>query len=220
MENGDVVEQARKYAGFWRRFAALIIDCVIVSIVVFPFVLLIGVIAPDYIVVSAPFGLFTTTQVIESEKTEEKQPDGSVWMVETKLVEETCLGKWTYLYRDTIKHTGGQQTDTTTRELLDPETKLPAGKKTAGDYELVVLLIYLILMESSKFQASLGKLALGLKVVDKEGQKLTVLRALGRNLSKVFSVFTLMIGFMMAGWTKNKQALHDMVAGCYVVIEK
>ena len=39
-----------------------------------------------------------------------------------------------------------------------------------------------------------------------------------RNLLKLLSAAILMIGFLMAGWTRRKQALHDKLTGCYVVI--
>ena len=74
-------------------------------------------------------------------------------------------------------------------------------------------------MESSKYMASLGKLALGIKVTDESGERLSILRSLARNISKVLSLLTLFIGFMMAGWTARKQALHDIISKCEVTIK-
>ncbi len=71
-------------------------------------------------------------------------------------------------------------------------------------------------MESSRFQASLGKRALRIQVVDKEGNRLTFARAFGRNAAKFLSVATCFIGFAMPLWTKNRQALHDLIARCYL----
>jgi len=34
---------------------------------------------------------------------------------------------------------------------------------------------------------------------------------------KFLSLFTVAVGFMMAGWTKRGQALHDMPSDCVVV---
>jgi uncharacterized RDD family membrane protein YckC len=34
---------------------------------------------------------------------------------------------------------------------------------------------------------------------------------------KFLSLFCLMIGFLMAGWTKRRQALHDIPADCLVI---
>jgi uncharacterized RDD family membrane protein YckC len=83
---------------------------------------------------------------------------------------------------------------------------------------IVIEWLYYALMESSKFQGTLGKMALGLIVTDLNGQPINFGRATGRNFGKIISrYFTLYIGFMMAGWTQQKQALHDMMAGCLVL---
>ncbi|MCL4500813.1 MAG: RDD family protein [Deltaproteobacteria bacterium] len=71
--------------------------------------------------------------------------------------------------------------------------------------------------ESSGFQATLGKMALGLKVTDLNGDPITFARATGRYFGKIISALILCIGFMMAGWTAKKQALHDLMAGTLVV---
>jgi uncharacterized RDD family membrane protein YckC/Tfp pilus assembly protein PilE len=77
--------------------------------------------------------------------------------------------------------------------------------------------LYYALMESSPTQATLGKMALGIKVVDREGNAVSFGRATGRTLAKLLSGLILMIGYLMAGFTSRKQALHDLVAGCLVV---
>ncbi|HEX5172505.1 MAG TPA: RDD family protein [Cyclobacteriaceae bacterium] len=82
---------------------------------------------------------------------------------------------------------------------------------------VVIAILYHTLMESSKYQASLGKLALELKVTDVKGDKLSVAKALVRNASKVISSLTIMIGYLMAGVTQRKQALHDIIADALVV---
>ncbi len=77
--------------------------------------------------------------------------------------------------------------------------------------------LYLALFESSKLQATPGKLALGLRVTDLRGNRIGFWRSTARNLAKIISAVILFVGFMMAGWTQRKQALHDMIAGCLVV---
>ena len=72
-------------------------------------------------------------------------------------------------------------------------------------------------LESSHLQASLGKLALGIKVVDQQGARLDFLYCLVRNMSKFLSSLIFMLGYLMAAVTKNKQALHDLIAGSYVI---
>jgi len=203
------------YGGFWRRFAAFFIDCNIVAIFMFPVIVLIDVAAPEYMVVEPPYDFLTSERVLESKKTTEDNADGSTTSVKSQLVEKTTLGGWVYLYREEIRSNAGESK--TTRQLIDPETRQDIHRSTGDGLLLLVLLIYLTLMESSKLQASIGKVAIGLKVIDDKGNQLKILRSFGRNISKFLSLFTLCIGFMMAGWTSKKQALHDMTANCYVI---
>lgn len=81
----------------------------------------------------------------------------------------------------------------------------------------LVYLLYFSIMESSQKQATIGKMALGLKVTDMDGNRITFLRALGRNVGKLLSAIILFIGFIMAAFTTKKQALHDLISGCLVV---
>jgi len=77
--------------------------------------------------------------------------------------------------------------------------------------------IYYASMESSSWQATLGKKILGLKVTDLTGNRITFARASGRFFGKILSGMILGIGFLMAGFTARKQALHDILAGCLVL---
>jgi uncharacterized RDD family membrane protein YckC len=77
--------------------------------------------------------------------------------------------------------------------------------------------LYFALMESSSWQATLGKRVCGLIVTDLAGARLTFGRATGRYFGKMISGVILNIGYMMAGWTQRKQALHDMIAGTLVI---
>lgn len=76
--------------------------------------------------------------------------------------------------------------------------------------------LYFALQESGEHQATIGKRAVGVYVTDIRGERLTFARATGRYLAKILSGIPLDIGYMLAGWTKKKQALHDMIAGTYV----
>ncbi len=82
---------------------------------------------------------------------------------------------------------------------------------------LVVQWLYFALQESSAAQATLGKRLLGLQVTDRVGNRIGFGRATGRYFGKLVSALALYIGFMMAGWTQRKQALHDMMADTLVV---
>jgi uncharacterized RDD family membrane protein YckC len=89
-------------------------------------------------------------------------------------------------------------------------------------FGLVVVVIvlgwlYYALMESSRNQATLGKMALGLKVTDLEGNQISFARATGRYFGKIISGMIFYIGYILAGLTEKKQALHDMMASCLVI---
>ena len=71
-------------------------------------------------------------------------------------------------------------------------------------------------MESSPLQATVGKLAVGLFVTQENGEGMSFGQASGRFFGKIISSLILSIGFMMAGWTSRKQALHDIMAGTFV----
>lgn len=82
---------------------------------------------------------------------------------------------------------------------------------------IVLPWLYFALCESSRWQATPGKLALGLRVTDLCGRRVGFGRATGRFFGKVISGLIFDIGYMMAGWTVRKQALHDLMADCCVV---
>jgi len=77
--------------------------------------------------------------------------------------------------------------------------------------------LYYALFEASHFQATPGKMALGLVVTDETGHRIGFGRATGRYFAKLISALILYIGFMMAGWTEKKQALHDILASTLVL---
>lgn len=76
---------------------------------------------------------------------------------------------------------------------------------------------YFALFNSSKYMATPGKMLLGLIVVDKEYKRLSFAKATGRFFATFVSSIILFIGFFMAGFTNKKRALHDMMAGTYVI---
>lgn len=72
-------------------------------------------------------------------------------------------------------------------------------------------------MESSKKQATLGKMLLGIKVTDVDGERIDFGKASGRHFGKIISGAIIWIGYIMAAFTEKKQALHDKMAGCLVI---
>jgi uncharacterized RDD family membrane protein YckC len=77
--------------------------------------------------------------------------------------------------------------------------------------------LYVALQESSSAQATLGKRLMGLKVTDEHGDRIGFGRATFRFFGELLSVAIAGVGFMMAGWTARRQALHDLLAGTLVV---
>jgi uncharacterized RDD family membrane protein YckC len=97
-------------------------------------------------------------------------------------------------------------------------------ESTMAGYQLIFSLItfvgvilYTAGMHSSKWQATIGKRMMGIKVTDLNGNRISFARALGRFFGTYLSALIMYIGFLMAGFTQKRQALHDMVAGTLVV---
>ncbi|HEV2224430.1 MAG TPA: RDD family protein [Candidatus Acidoferrales bacterium] len=82
----------------------------------------------------------------------------------------------------------------------------------------VLVWLYYAWMESSPSQGTLGKMALGLIVTDMQYRPVSFARASGRFFAKfITGLIPLWIGYIMAGFTAKKQALHDMIASCLVL---
>jgi uncharacterized RDD family membrane protein YckC len=81
---------------------------------------------------------------------------------------------------------------------------------------LIFSFIYEAIFLSGAWMATPGKRLLGIKVTNMVGQPISFWRGVGRSASKlVSSIF--FIGYIMAAFTKNKQALHDLMAGTLVI---
>lgn len=146
------------YAGFWRRFAAHIIDKMLIGIL----------------------GLIVFIMLV------------------------VMLGISVFSYHD-----------------VDP-TDVGFLLALIGAYFMIILLLfiadwlYFAIMETTK-GATVGKMALGIKVTDMEGNPISFGRASGRYFAKIISGLTFCIGFIIAGFTQQKQALHDIIARTLVV---
>ncbi|MFP4555492.1 MAG: RDD family protein [Bacteroidales bacterium] len=158
-----------EYAGFWLRFAAFIIDRIILHI--FSLILFI------------PTIFFVVTLALKIEDTSNFNSFES-FMAEGNLLK---VGIIVGLF------------------LLIGLLNLAAGW------------LYYALMESSKYNATLGKLAIGIKVTALNGERVTFARATGRYFARIITNLTFLIGYVMAGFTERKQALHDIIASCIVI---
>jgi len=149
----------QRYAGFWIRFVAYLIDQLLISVVSFVFVVM-GIV-------------FSVGSIASISDLEDPDPAAIIAM----------LGGWIIF----------------------------------GILSTIAQWLYFAMMESSSMRGTLGKLALGLQVIDSHGQTVSFGRATGRYFGKILSGLIMMIGYMMAGFTARKQALHDMLADTYVV---
>lgn len=81
----------------------------------------------------------------------------------------------------------------------------------------VITWLYFATLESSAWQATIGKLALGVRVTDLKGARISFARGLGRYAAKFVSYIILLVGFLMIAFTARKQGLHDFMAGTLVL---
>lgn len=144
------------YAGFWKRFVAIGIDVVILSI--------------SYLIIS-----FILSIVIV----------GIVHLTDNSFESEVSISS-----------------------LLPVIFQLLSGLTTW---------LYFGLFEKSKYQATLGKMILGIKVVNRSMERIGFGRAVARYWLRLLCNLTLGIGYIVIGFTKYKQGIHDMIAGTYIV---
>ncbi|KHD84882.1 RDD family protein [Heyndrickxia ginsengihumi] len=155
----DEQQQDIRYAGFWRRFVAYLIDMVILSI-------------PLLIITLAVFCIVAV------------QIDFS-----------------------------------TNKVTINQFFSIGIGYLVIFFVDLILPILYFAWLESSKWQATIGKRVLGLKVIDTKGNPLTFWRALGRSFAMILSgIFY--IGYIIAAFTERKQTLHDMIAGTSVIMDE
>ena len=104
--------------------------------------------------------------------------------------------------------------------VLGVDLMSPDFVNYAPEANLISLLVgwlYFALLESSERGATVGKMAMGLRVVSNDGQRISFLNATGRYFAKIISAIILCIGFIMIGFTERKRGLHDMLASTLVI---
>ena len=79
--------------------------------------------------------------------------------------------------------------------------------------------LYEALLTSGPHGATLGKQAVGVRIVTADGAPLSFGRATGRHFLKaiVTPMVPFAIGYLLAGFTSSKRALHDMMADTRVI---
>ena len=106
---------------------------------------------------------------------------------------------------------------------LDDGSQFALMAGMIGAYSTIIILsialnwLYYSLMESSDRQATVGKMAIGIKVTDLNGNRISFLNATGRYFGKILSGLLFGIGYIMIIFTEKKQGLHDIMAGTLVV---
>ncbi len=82
---------------------------------------------------------------------------------------------------------------------------------------VVLVWVYYAGLESSKWQATLGKMLFGLMLIDVTGTKVSFVRASIRHMLKTISTFIFFGGYLLAFFTKKRQTLHDLISKTVVV---
>lgn len=82
---------------------------------------------------------------------------------------------------------------------------------------IIIQWLYYALQESGTNQATFGKKAMGLKVTNLQGDRISFGQASGRFFGKIISGLIILIGYLMMLWDDKKQTLHDKIAGTLVI---
>jgi uncharacterized RDD family membrane protein YckC len=93
----------------------------------------------------------------------------------------------------------------------------PGNDPGQGAVSLLVNWVYFAWQESSAKQATIGKMAVGIKVCTENGERLSFANATGRYFAKILSTIILFIGFLMVAFDKKAQGLHDRLAKTLVI---
>jgi uncharacterized RDD family membrane protein YckC len=91
------------------------------------------------------------------------------------------------------------------------------GLRSVTIIAMLVPMVYFPVFELSKWQASIGKCIMKLKVTNLAGNKISIGTAIGRQLGRLVDLVTYGVGIAMILWTKKHQALHDKIASTVVV---
>lgn len=81
----------------------------------------------------------------------------------------------------------------------------------------VVYILYSTFLEASRYKGTVGKILLGMEVVDVNGNRLTRWQSFERNSMKIMSALPIMMGFVACLFSKRRRCWHDSLAGTYVI---
>lgn len=80
-----------------------------------------------------------------------------------------------------------------------------------------IYLVYNTLFELSGWKATIGKKIFGLRVIDVNGEKITLLQSLGRNFGAILSIALTMAPFLSIFGSEYKQQWYDNLAKTYMI---
>ena len=101
--------------------------------------------------------------------------------------------------------------------IIGSDSIIPDNLWTRNLLSFFIWTVYYGLTESSKKQATFGKQICGIKVIDKNGNKLNLEKAVLRFWAKLLSWLPFGFGIWAITVDKKKQAWHDAIVGCYVI---
>lgn len=116
--------------------------------------------------------------------------------------------------------------DTTTDQLQQSYYQSPGSVGASFEYvmspseitaNLIYVIVFIIIFTATQYKGSPGKLICRIQVVNPDMSKISIGKSIGRYFSYILSGIILLVGFMMAGWNKEKKALHDMICNTRVV---
>ncbi len=81
----------------------------------------------------------------------------------------------------------------------------------------LIWIVYALLAEASPLQGTIGKWVFGIKVVDRNGERISFLRSITRSSTKILSYGGLCVGFIWIALNHQKRGWHDITAGTFVV---
>jgi uncharacterized RDD family membrane protein YckC len=100
---------------------------------------------------------------------------------------------------------------------LEAREEFLAHRNTYRDAAFLLHVIYGAVMESSAWQATVGKRALGLRVMSVDGKRLSFGAAFGRNIARWLSALPLGYGYLRMIWSPRKQTWHDSIASALII---
>ena len=84
-------------------------------------------------------------------------------------------------------------------------------------FAVITVWLYFAVLESSSWQATIGKRICNIRVTDEKGCRVSFGRATSRYFGKILSGLIINIGYIMIAFTRRKQGLHDLIADCLVI---